>query len=50
LRDRLGKLDHLNGARPIRQAPDEAAFLERGDEAMDARLRAQIQRILHLVK
>ena len=44
------QLDHLDGARPVRQAADEAALLERGDQAMDAGLRAQVERVLHLVE
>jgi hypothetical protein len=48
--DRLGKLDDLDGARAVRHAPDEAAFLESGDKAVDSRLGTQIERILHLVE
>ena len=50
VRNRFRKLDHLDGARAIRQAPNEAAFLKRRNEAMNARLRAQVERVLHLVK
>ena len=32
------------------QAADEAALLQGGDEAMDARLRLEVQRLLHLVE
>ena len=32
----LGQLDHFDGARAVGQAPNEAALLERGDQAMDA--------------
>ncbi len=47
---KLGQLDHLDGAGAVGQAPDEAALLERGDQAMDARFRAQVERVLHLVE
>jgi hypothetical protein len=33
-----------------RQPADEAALLEPADQAMDARFRAQVQRVLHLVE
>src|SRR5262249_58772247 len=48
--DRLRQLDHLDGACPVGQAADEAAFLERRDETVDARLGTQIKRILHFVE
>ena len=48
--NQLGQLDHLDGARPIRQAADEAALLQRRDQAVDPGLRAQVERILHLVE
>ena len=48
--DRFGQLDHLDGARPIRQAADEAALLERHDQPMNAGFGAQIERVLHLVE
>src|SRR5262249_47773897 len=48
--NRFGQLDHLDGARPIWQAADEAAFLERRDEAMNAGFRTQVERVLHLVE
>ena len=48
--DRFGQLDHLDGARAIGQAADEAALLQRGDQAMDAGFRAQIERVLHFVE
>src|SRR4051812_47962951 len=47
---RLGHLDDLDGARPVGEAPDEATLLERGDQAVDTRFRAQIERVLHLVE
>src|SRR5207302_10647724 len=46
----LGQLDHFYGAGPIGQAANEAALLQRRDEAVNARLRAQVQRVLHLVE
>ena len=50
VRDRFGQLDHLDGARPVGQAADEAALLQRRDQAVDAGFRAQVERILHLVE
>jgi hypothetical protein len=35
---------------PIGQAADEAAFLQRADQAVDAGLGFQIQRLLHLLE
>src|SRR5512138_3085383 len=46
----LGQLDDLDGAGAVGQAADETALLERRDQAVDARLRAQIERVLHLVE
>ncbi len=46
----LRQLDDLDGAGAVRQAADEAALLQRRDQAVDARFRAQIQRVLHLVE
>src|SRR6185312_7496220 len=46
----LGELDDFNGAGAIGQPANEAALLERGDEAMNPGLRTQIQRVLHLVE
>jgi hypothetical protein len=34
--DRIRQLDHFDRARPIGQAADEAALLQRRDQAMDA--------------
>ena len=48
--DRLGQLDHLDRARPVRQAADEAALLQRRDQPVDAGFGAQIERVLHLVE
>ena len=47
---KLGQLDHLDRAGAIGQTANEAALLERGNEAVDARLRSQIERILHLIE
>ncbi len=47
---RFGKLDDFDGARPVGQAADEAALLKRRDEAVDAGLRPQVERILHLIE
>src|SRR6185312_1455852 len=49
-RRQFGQLDHLDGARAVGKAPDEAALLQRRDEAVDSRLRTQIERVLHLVE
>ena len=48
--DQFRQLDHFDGAGPVGQAADEAALLERRDQAMDAGLGAQIERVLHLVE
>jgi hypothetical protein len=48
--DRVRQLDHLNGARPVGQAANEAALLERGDEPMDSGFRTQVERVLHLIE
>jgi hypothetical protein len=34
----------------MRQAAQEAALLQAGDQPVDARLRLQVQRLLHLVE
>src|SRR5580698_4152196 len=41
LGDRFRQFDYFDGARPVRQAADEAALLERRDEAMNAGLGTQ---------
>ena len=46
----FGELDDLDGAGAMRQAANEAPFDERRDQAMDAGLRAQIERVLHFVE
>ena len=48
--DRLRQANHLERAGPVRQPPDEAALLERGDEPVDAGLRPEVERVLHLVE
>ena len=47
---RFGQLDHLERAGPVGHAPQEAALLERQDQAMDAGLGLEIQRILHFLE
>ena len=46
----FGQLDHLNRTGSVRQAANKATFLQSGDETMDAGLRTQIERILHLIE
>lgn len=46
----IRQLDHLQRARPVGQAPYEAALLERGNQPVNAGFRSQVQRILHLVE
>ena len=46
----FGQLDDLDGARAVRQAADEAALHQRRDQPVDAGLRLQIERVLHLVE
>ncbi len=46
----FGQLQDLDGARPVRQAADEAALDEGGDQAVDARLRLEVEGVLHLVE
>ncbi len=50
VRDRFGQLDHFDRPRPVGQAADEASLLERRDQAVNARFRAQVERVLHLVE
>ncbi len=45
-----GQLDHFDGARTVGQAADEAALLQRRDQAVNAGLGAQVERVLHLVE
>ncbi len=49
-RRRLGQAQDFERPGAVRQAADEAALLERQDQPMDARLRAQVERLLHLVE
>ncbi|MNE02505.1 hypothetical protein D3C80_949830 [compost metagenome] len=44
------QLGHFQRAGAVGQAADEAALLQRRDQAVDARLGRQIQRLLHLVE
>lgn len=46
----IRQLQNLQGARAMRQAAQEAALLEAGDEAMDAGLRLQAKGLFHLVE
>src|SRR5437899_204844 len=47
---RVGRPHHLDRPRPVGQAADEAALLECRDQAVDARLRSEVERVLHLVE
>src|SRR5688572_10808434 len=47
---RIGKLHDFEGAGPIGHAPQEAALLERQDQAMDAGLGLEIEGFLHLLE
>ena len=47
---RIGQLDHFERARPVGQAADEAALLECGDQPVNARFAAQIERVLHFIE
>ncbi len=49
-RHRLGHAEHLQRAGAIGQAADEVALLERADQAVDARLGLEIERLLHLLE
>ncbi|MNI51588.1 hypothetical protein D3C73_1063210 [compost metagenome] len=44
------QLDHLQRAGAMGQTADEAAFLQRRDQAVDAGFGRQVQRFLHLVE
>ena len=44
------QLHHLQRAGAVGETADEAAFLQRRDQAVDARLGRQVQRLLHLVE
>ena len=48
--NRLGKLQDFQRAGPIGQAADEAPLLERGDQAVNAGLGPQVQRVLHFIE
>src|SRR5690606_17058169 len=41
---------HLHGPGAVRQAADEAALLQAGDQAVDAGLGPEVERVLHLIK
>ena len=46
----LGQLQHFQRAGAIGEAADEPAFLQRADQAVNARLRLEVERLLHLLK
>jgi len=46
----LGHAQHLERAGAVGQAPQELALLERADQAVDAGLRLEVQRLLHLLE
>ena len=46
----LRQAHDIEGARPVRQAPDEAAFLETRNQAVDAGLGLEPEGFLHLVE
>jgi hypothetical protein len=48
--DRVGQTDHLDRARTVGQPANEAALLERRDQAVDPGFGTQIERLLHLVE
>ena len=49
-RGQFGQTQNFERAGAIGQATDEAAFLEREDQPVNARFRPQIERVLHLVE
>ena len=46
----FGHAQHFQRARPIGQAADELAFLQRADQPVNARLGFQVERLLHFLK
>src|SRR6516164_6685903 len=50
VRDRLRQLDYFDGAGTIGETADEAAFLQRRDQAVDPGFGTQVERVLHLVE
>jgi hypothetical protein len=50
VRDGLGKLDDLDGARPVGEAPDEAALFQGGDQAVNAGFGPQVEGVLHFIE
>lgn len=46
----LGQLHDLDRAGPVGQPPDEATLLQRRDQAVNAGLRPQVERLLHFVE
>ena len=49
-RDRIGQPQHFQRTRPVGQAADEAALLQRRDQAVDAGLGSEVERVLHFVE
>ncbi len=48
--DIIGQLDDLERAGALFHAAQEAALLQRSDQAMNARFRFEVERVLHLVE
>ncbi len=46
----FGQLDHFDCAGAVGEAANEAAFFQRGNEAVNAGLRAQVEGVLHLIE
>ncbi len=46
----FGQLDHFNGARPVGQAADEAALLQRRDQPVNAGFGTQVEGVLHFIE
>jgi hypothetical protein len=44
------KLEHFEGARPVRHPAQEPALLERQDQPVNARLGLEIEGVLHLLE
>src|SRR5260221_143470 len=50
VRDGVGQLDDLDGARPVGQAADEAALFQGGNQPVDAGFGTKVQGVLHFVE
>ncbi len=46
----FGQFDHLDGARPVGQAADEAALFQCGNQPVDAGFGPQVERVLHFIE